>query len=183
MSACCPRIRAWLAWVALGCPLAVLAGVPKHCQPDQEQTARLAQAQQVFQPADPAEAVQVWDALLRDSADGPSCRTVEIVWRIGEFLKVQKQSPELALRYLNQGVAAYVKGPPAEDWSLGKVLKTTGHFFRRQGDAAHACRSLAASWRVFGTLDGSAAVREQLRAEMALVNCPIPPTPAPSPGP
>lgn len=167
--------------VAMAWPLTVLAvGPPKPCQPDVSQSARLEQAQQAYQPGEAGEAVRLWDALLRDSADGPPCRTVEIAWRIGEFLKVQKaESPELALRFLNRGIAAHVKGKPAEDWSLGKVLKTTGHFFRRQRDMENACKSLSAAWRIFSTLEGAAAARDQTRAELALNGCPMPSLPSP----
>lgn len=174
------HMREVVLTVVLAGPLAVLAGPPKYCQPDVSQSARLEQAQQAYRPGDSGEAVRVWDELLRDSAEGPPCRTVEIAWRIGEFLKVQKaESPELALRFLNRGMAAHVKGKPAEDWSLGKVLKTTGHFFRRQGDMANACKSLSAAWRIFGTLDGATAARDQTRAELALSGCPLPSLPSP----
>lgn len=161
-------------------PLSGLAGPPKTCLPDVAQAARLAQAQQVYRSGESDEAVRLWDDLLRDSAQGPPCRTVEIAWHIGEFLKVQKQeAPELALRLLNRGIAAHVKGKPAEDWSLGKVLKTTGHFFRRQGDSAGACRSLGAAWRIFSTLDGATAAREQTQAELVRNGCPVPTLPSP----
>lgn len=174
------HLRGVVFTVAMACPLTVLAGTPKACQPDVSQSARLEQAQQAYRPGDSGEAVRVWDELLRDSAEGPPCRTVEIAWRIGEFLKVQKgESPELALRFLNRGMAAHVKGKPAEDWSLGKVLKTTGHFFRRQGDMANACKSLSAAWRIFGTLDGATVARDQTRVELALNGCPMAALPSP----
>lgn len=173
-------MRRTLLTLVMVSPLLALAGVPKQCQLAVIQSTRLEQAQQAFRPGDPGEAVRLWDEVLDGSNDGPPCRTVEIVWRIGEFLKVQKEvSPEMALRYLNRGIAAHVKSLPGEDWSLGKVFKTTGHFFRRQGDMASACKSLNAAWRIFSTQTGATTVREQIRAEMLLTGCPPPTIPSP----
>lgn len=167
--------------LALCSPLPV-SGAPRACLPDSGQIDQLAEAQRVFRPGDTTESEAIWDALMQAPAGAAPCRTVEIAWRISEFLKGRKEVPELALRYVNRGIAAYRKGGPEDDLTLGKLLKTAGHFFKRQRDVGHACRSLDAARRLFGAYGEDSAPMTQTRAQMADLGCPAPGEPVPDAG-
>ena len=153
---------------------------PRACQPTPEQAERLRAARLAYRPDDPAEATRLWDEVLAGAAGGPPCRTVEIAWQIGDLLKRDRESADLALRYLNRGMAAATRnGRVDEDLPLAKVLKSSGQVFRRQGDAARACRSLQGAWRIFEAAGAMGApALAQTTEDLAETGCPVP-----APGP
>lgn len=153
------------------------AGLPHACRPPPEVAQRLQQAREVFDPAAPQAAVALWDAALAQAAEppAPSCRVVETAWQIGDFLKLHaRTSSDLALDYLNRGIAAHRPAAGTEDLPLAKLLKTAGHFFARRGDRERACRSLAGAARVLGRLPEAevSVLSGQIRDERSQNRCP-----------
>ena len=149
------------------CAASVLAGLPQACRPQAEAARWLQQARESFDPAAPRTAEALWDAAMAHAAAPgvPSCRAVETAWQIGDFLKLHaRTSSELALDYLNRGMAAHRPAATTEDLPLIKLLKTSAHFFARRGDRERACRSLDGALRVLERLP--AAEVETLRAQI-----------------
>lgn len=154
------------------------AGLPHACRPPAEVAQRLQQAREVFDPDAPQAAVQLWDAAMAQAAEAPAppCRVVETAWQIGDFLKLHaRTSSDLALDYLNRGIAAHRPAASTEDLALAKLLKTAGHFFVRRGDRERACRSLAGAARVLDRLPDAevAVLNRQVRDEQAQIRCPV----------
>lgn len=157
---------------------AASAGLPRACRPQPQAAAWLQQAREVFDPDAPQAAVQLWDAAMARAAEAPAppCRIVETAWQIGDFLKLHaRTSSDLALDYLNRGIAAHRPAASTEDLALVKLMKTAGHFFVRRGDRERACRSLEGAARVLDRLPDAevTVLSRQVRDELVQIRCPV----------
>jgi len=173
-------MRRTLLTLLMVSPLLALAGVPKQCQLEVSQSARLEQAQQAFRPGDPDEAVRLWDEVLDGSNDGPPCRTVEIVWRIGEFLKIQKEvSPGDGAALPQPRHRGPCEGLAGRGLVAGQGVQDDGALFPAPGRHGQCLQEPERGVAHLQHADGATTVREQTRAEMLLTGCPPPAMPSP----